>query len=363
MWGMKLAAALAVVAAATTAQAQMTSGSGAAGISDLSACSSADPTKALAACTRIIQSKGSGQAEALAGAFRNRGFIYQSRGDTARAIDDYDATIKLGPSVDNGRQTPARARPMSTAGVLHAAQGRGQPRLWPTMRQAIAARSEGGGRLRQPLRLGDQTRRQWPWPDLTQAARQPRRPGLPPSWSAAARFTPSNLGDFDRPRHRRRHRRARSQPRRRQRLARPRAGLSAQRRHGARQRRSGRGSAAGAIPRPRRRAPGPGRWPCRRAAIPTRPSPSLPALSPSILQTRRPSRRAATPIWRPASATSPSSTTARPSPSIRAFRDAYMTTAARPTSPRHDWDHAVADLNRVIEINPSPPPSSIAARR
>ena len=70
----------------------------------LGACFSTDAGTSLDlridACTNFIQSKGLSQ-DRLAIAFQNRGSAYVAKGDTDRAIQDFDQAIKLDPKYAN----------------------------------------------------------------------------------------------------------------------------------------------------------------------------------------------------------------------------------------------------------------------
>ncbi len=70
----------------------------------LGACFSTDPNTSLDlridTCTSLIQSKGLSQ-DRLAIAFQNRGSAYVAKGDTDRAIQDFDQAIKLDPKYAN----------------------------------------------------------------------------------------------------------------------------------------------------------------------------------------------------------------------------------------------------------------------
>ena len=68
------------------------------------ACFSTDPSTSLDlrinACTAFIESKGLSQ-DRLAVAFQNRGSAYVAKGDTDRAIQDFNQAIKLDPKYAN----------------------------------------------------------------------------------------------------------------------------------------------------------------------------------------------------------------------------------------------------------------------
>jgi tetratricopeptide (TPR) repeat protein len=94
----------------TTATAQPSQG----------ACFSTDASTSLDlridACTTLIQSKGLSQ-DRLAIAFQNRGIAYLGKGDTDRAIQDYDQAIKLDPKYANA---------FNSRGIAYQAKGDNQ---------------------------------------------------------------------------------------------------------------------------------------------------------------------------------------------------------------------------------------------
>ena len=84
------------------------------------ACFSTDASTSLDlridACTSVIQSKGLSQ-DRLAIAFQNRGIAYLGKGDTDRAIQDYDQAIKLDPKYANA---------FNSRGIAYQAKGDNQ---------------------------------------------------------------------------------------------------------------------------------------------------------------------------------------------------------------------------------------------
>src|SRR5258706_13189970 len=60
------------------------------------------------ACTGLIESKGL-SPDRLAVAFQNRGSAYVAKGDTDRAIQDFDQAIKLDPKYANAFNSPGTA--------------------------------------------------------------------------------------------------------------------------------------------------------------------------------------------------------------------------------------------------------------
>src|SRR6266851_8424920 len=96
----------------------------------LGACFSTDAGTSLDlridACTSFIQSKGLSQ-DRLAIAFQNRGSAYVAKGDTDRAIQDYDQAIKLDPKYANA---------FNSRGIAYQAKGDNE-RAIKTYGQAI----------------------------------------------------------------------------------------------------------------------------------------------------------------------------------------------------------------------------------
>ena len=94
-------------------------------------CGSRKPDRALSACTRVIQDRHEAP-EMRVLALRNRGFIYQDRGDLERAIADYDAAIKLAtltPPRQRSEEAGLLAKTYVNRGVAHAARGEAEQAL------------------------------------------------------------------------------------------------------------------------------------------------------------------------------------------------------------------------------------------
>ncbi|HET6970537.1 MAG TPA: tetratricopeptide repeat protein, partial [Phenylobacterium sp.] len=87
---------------------------------DAAACGSGKPEKVIPGCSRIIQDKGRTPVE-HAIALRNRGYVYQLRGEWDRAIADYDGALKLG--LPAAQSVGVVARTYVNRGIAYAAKG------------------------------------------------------------------------------------------------------------------------------------------------------------------------------------------------------------------------------------------------
>src|SRR5712691_10254342 len=85
---------------------------------DAATCDNASGDEAIAACTRVIQNRGT-STKNRALAYNNRGVEYGAKGDHDRAISDFSEAIRLDPKY---------AVAYANRGVAYEAKGRSEER-------------------------------------------------------------------------------------------------------------------------------------------------------------------------------------------------------------------------------------------